>query len=322
MTRSGSPGTSTATARVDSTDPNPSHVYTANGVYTAKLTVTDSAGKSDSKPLTITVGNTAPTIEITTPLDGDFFEWGDSIPFEVTASDPEDGPVDCSRVTVTFVLVHDTHGHAEEAKTGCSGTLQTQADDASHGGYIAGGISATYTDKGANGQPALSATDQHVVQLRRQQLEYAQDQEGTSTAAAGEADPGGGQVRNSLDPGDWIAVNRLVNLTNMDKQITLRFAGPDSFPPFIPETPVGTELADVEVRDGSPTGTVLTTVRLKATGNTSTFQSFSAPLNFTGSKRLYLVIKQIDNGPVIPFIGYGALNWVSFSGTGTKEQTK
>src|SRR3954453_20486789 len=52
---------------VDSTDPNPSHVYTANGVYTAKRTVTDSAGKSDSKPLTITVGNTAPTIEITTP---------------------------------------------------------------------------------------------------------------------------------------------------------------------------------------------------------------------------------------------------------------
>ena len=225
-------------------------------------------------------------------------------------------------MTVTFVLVHDTHGHAEEAKTGCSGTLQTLAEDASHGGYIAGGISATYTDKGANGQPALSATDQHVVQLRRQQVEYAQDQEGTSTAAAGEADPGGGQVRNSLDPGDWIALNRLVNLTHMDKQITLRFAGPDSFPPFIPETPVGTELADVEVRDGSPTGAVLTTVRLKATGNTSTFQNFSAPLNFTGSKRLYLVIKQIDNGPVIPFIGYGALNWVSFSGTGTKEQTK
>ena len=66
---------------------------------------------------------------------------------------------------MTFVLVHDTHGHAEEAKTGCSGTLQTLAEDASHGGYIAGGISATYTDKGANGQPALSATDQHVVQI-------------------------------------------------------------------------------------------------------------------------------------------------------------
>jgi hypothetical protein len=75
----------------------------------------------------------------------------------------------------------------------------------------------------------------------------------------------------------------------------------------------------VEVRDGSPTGPVLTTVRLKATGNSGTFKDFSAPLDFAGSKRLYLVIKQLDGGPVIPYIGYGALNWVSFSGTSTKE---
>ena len=140
---------------------------------------------------------------------------------------------------MTFVLVHDTHGHAEQAKTGCSGTLQTLAEDASHGGYIAGGISATYTDKGANGQPALSATAQHVVQLRRHQVEYAHEHEGTSTTASSEADPGGGQVRNSLDPGDWIALNNRVNLAHMDKQITLRFAGPGAFPPFIPVTPAG-----------------------------------------------------------------------------------
>ena len=120
----------------------------------------------------------------------------------------------------------------------------------------------------------------------------------------------------ALDPGDWLALNRSVNLAHMDKQITLRFSGPGSFPPFIPVTPAGTELADVEVRDGSPTGPVLTTVRLKATGDTSVYQNFSAPLNFTGSKRLYLVIKQLTDGPVIPFIGYGNLNWVSFSGTG------
>ena len=121
-----------------------------------------------------------------------------------------------------------------------------------------------------------------MVQLRRQQVEYAQDQEGTGTVAAGEADPGGGQVRNSLDPGDWIALNRLVNLTHMDKQITLRFAGPDSFPPFIPATPAGTELADVEVRDGSPTGPVLTTVRLKATGDTSTYPELQRPAELHG----------------------------------------
>ena len=56
----------------------------------------------------------------------------------------------------------------------------------------------------------------------------------------------------------------------MDKQISMRFAGPGSFPPFIPVTPAGTDLADVEVRDGSPTGPILTKVRLKATGDLNT----------------------------------------------------
>ncbi len=301
---------------VDSTDPNPTYVYRTNGVFTAKLTVTDSAEKTDTKTLQIVVGNTAPTIEINTPLDGDFFEWGDKIPFTVTATDPEDGPVDCSRVVVTFVLVHDTHGHAEEAKTGCSGTLQTLAEDASHGGYIAGGISATYTDKGANGQPALSATDQNVVQVRKQQVEYVQENDGTAVGASTEADPGGGQVRNSLDDGDWFALNRSVNLTHMTKQINIRFAGPGSFPPIIPVTPTGTDLADVEVRDGSPTGPILTKVRLKSTGDLNTWQTFSAPLNFTGSKRLYLVFRTFEGGPIIPYIGWGTVNWVSFSGAG------
>ncbi|HEY6891557.1 MAG TPA: ThuA domain-containing protein [Solirubrobacter sp.] len=306
---------------VDSTDPDPSHVYTTNGQHLAKLTVTDSTGKSDSKTVRIIVGNTTPKITVDTPLDGDFFEWGDKIPFTVTASDPEDGPIDCSRITVTFVLVHNTHGHAEEAKTGCSGTLQTSAEDASHGDYIAGGISATYTDKGANGQPALSATDQHVVQVRRQQVEYALDQEGTTTTASSEPDAGGGQVRSSLDPGDWIAINNRVNVSHMDRQITLRFAGPGSFPPFIPATPAGTELADVEVRDGGPTGPVLTTVRLKATGDSTIYQNFSAPLDYTGSKRLYLVFKQLTDGPVIPFLGWGNLTWVAFSGPGITTST-
>ena len=52
----------------------------------------------------ITVGNTAPTLTINTPLNGDFFTFGQNIPFTVTGSDPEDGAIDsaaeCARVTV------------------------------------------------------------------------------------------------------------------------------------------------------------------------------------------------------------------------------
>ena len=61
-TRSASRGTSTNDGTVDSIDPDPSFTYTANGVYTARLTVTDSSGKTDSKTTTITVGNTSPSV--------------------------------------------------------------------------------------------------------------------------------------------------------------------------------------------------------------------------------------------------------------------
>ena len=102
---------------VDSIDPSPTHTYTANGVYTAKLTVLDAGGKYDSKTIRITVGNTAPKVTITTPVDGDFFEWGQGIPYAVTVVDPEDGAIDCSRVEVSLVLVHDSHGHGESRRT-------------------------------------------------------------------------------------------------------------------------------------------------------------------------------------------------------------
>ena len=51
------------------------------------------------------------------------FAFGDNIPFTVTVTDPEDGAINCTDVQVTFVLGHDTHGHAEAGTTGCSGVL-------------------------------------------------------------------------------------------------------------------------------------------------------------------------------------------------------
>ena len=65
---------------VDSVDPNPTHTYTTNGVHTARLTVRDAAGNTDVKTIRITVGNTAPTVTINTPIDGNFFDWGRSDP--------------------------------------------------------------------------------------------------------------------------------------------------------------------------------------------------------------------------------------------------
>jgi PKD repeat protein len=290
----------------DSTDPNAAHVYTQNGVYAAKLTVTDSSGKTDVKTTTITVGNTAPTVRVVTPLAGDFFAFGDALDYVVEVEDPEDSSIDCSRVQVTAVLVHDEHGHGGDSQIGCTGTLATDAADASHGGYIGTGVSATYTDEGANGQPPLSTTTQNVVQVRRQQVEYTQEQSGTATGNSGEPDVGGGQVRNSLDDGDYVAINRFVNLTNMNKEISFRFAA---------NATAGTNRANVEIHLDSPTGPLATTVTLQATGGNNTFTTQTFPLNFTGSRRVYLVFKTTSGGAAGNF---GNLNWVEFSGAGTQ----
>ena len=293
-----------------STDPNPSYTYMATGVYTARLTVTDSTGKSQSRTIQITVGNTAPTVTVNVPTDGDFFEWGDSIPYTVTVTDPEDATIDCNRVTVTFVLVHDQHGHGEASQTGCSGVLPTSADDAAHGGYIAGGINAAYTDNGgAGGTPALSGNTQHVVQLRRQHVEYVQAAAGIqfSGVQAPETDPLGGlQAANQLDPGDWLLLNNRYSFDNMDKQITIRFANNQA---------VGTLRGLLDVRVDAVDGPVIATCELRSTGGNGTYQSTTCLFTGTvsGSHRVYLTFRQAPGGPAT---GFGLLNWVEFSGAG------
>ncbi|MEU0150435.1 ThuA domain-containing protein [Micromonospora fulviviridis] len=288
----------------DSIDPNPSFTYTTNGVYTARLTVTDSSGKTASANTTITVGNTAPTVTVTTPLEGGFFNWGDDIPWTVTVTDPEDGPVDCAKVEVTFVLGHDTHGHGEANQFGCSGVLPTDADDASHGGYIYGVVSASYTDQGANGQPALTTVDQQIVQAKRQEVEFATEESGTTVGTS--ADTGGGQQRGSLDPGDWIAINNTVNLKNM-QSVTLRTSGGSA-------ATAGQPRFGVQFRLDSPNGPLLATATVNATSGNNAFTSTTVPVTDPGgTHKLYLVLTTVPGGPAS---GFGNLNWVEFTGQG------
>ena len=208
---------------VDSVEPNPTHTYTTRGVYTAKLRVIDSNGDGGSANTTITVGNTSPTVNITVPTEGGTFAFGNNIPFTVTVIDPEDGAINCANVQVTFVLGHDTHGHAEATTNGCSGVLPTDAADVSHGGNVFGVISASYTDTGGTGGvPALTTVDQNQIRQKRQEVEFAVNQSGTNTAAS--TDVGGGLQRGGLGAGDWIELNGPFDLLNINS-ITFRMTG-------------------------------------------------------------------------------------------------
>ncbi|MER7168656.1 ThuA domain-containing protein [Micromonospora sp. NPDC000207] len=291
----------TSDGTVDSADPVTSFTYTENGTYTARLTVTDSSGKTAVLTRQITVGNTAPTVTVTSPIPGSLFNWGDEVPYVVTVTDPEDGTIDCSRVTVTFVLGHDDHGHPDGSVTGCTGTIPTPADGADHAGsYLYGGLSASYTDLGGGGQGPLTGTGQTIIQLYRQQAEFAQIKQGVGVANT--ADTGGGQHVNGIDPGDHIAMDP-INLGGVTS-ITLRHSGGSA-------ATAGQPRAQVELRLDAPDGPLVGTANLNATTGNNAFTSTNVAVNQpAGSHKLYFVFRSVEGGPTSNLFNF---NWVNFN---------
>jgi glucose/arabinose dehydrogenase len=92
-----------------STARDPSHTYDADGPYTAKLTVTDTGGGSDSASIQITVGK-QPTGQINTPIAGTHYDAGDTINFSGQASDP-DGTLPNAAFDWVIMFHHNTHTH-------------------------------------------------------------------------------------------------------------------------------------------------------------------------------------------------------------------
>ncbi|HEY8465879.1 MAG TPA: PQQ-dependent sugar dehydrogenase [Solirubrobacterales bacterium] len=147
--------------KLDSTKPSPTFTYTREGVYRATLNVIDSHGRSAAEYVDIVVGNQPPEVEFVAPEDGDEFQFGDAIDFEVSITD--EAEVDCSQVQVHYIVGHDTHGHPQTTASGCTGTIQTQPieghDPAE--GNITGVFVAEYTDPGGltgSAQVVLRAT--------------------------------------------------------------------------------------------------------------------------------------------------------------------
>ncbi|MEV5373997.1 PQQ-dependent sugar dehydrogenase [Streptomyces albogriseolus] len=260
-----------------STAADPSHTYTANGQYTATVKVTDPSGRSATASVRITVGNTAPTVRIDTPADGRIYDFGAAIPFRVTVTDPEDGAVDCSRVKVTFVIGHDSHGHPQTSATGCTGTLRTLADgEHDPNANIFGVVDAEYTDRGAGGQPALTTHDQHITQPSHRQAEHHGDSAGTQIIDKASAH--GGRTVGEIHNGDWIsfAPYSLDNVSLFTARVSSAGSG-------------GT----IEIRAGSPAGTLLGTATVPVTGGWDIFRDVTAPLSGqpAASTTLHLVFK-------------------------------
>jgi hypothetical protein len=134
---------------VDSRHPYPAHTFTQNGDYRVTLKVTDSTGRSASAEYLLHVGPIAPVVSFVTPTDGQPFEFGDTVTFQVQVVDDE--PVNCANVTVRYILGHDQHGHPLSTASGCTGSITTFLDEGHAGDdNLFAVFNASYTD--AQGQ--------------------------------------------------------------------------------------------------------------------------------------------------------------------------
>ncbi|MGW4837493.1 PQQ-dependent sugar dehydrogenase [Streptomyces globisporus] len=253
-----------------STDPNPSHTYTTAGTYNPTLTVTDPEGLTGTASLVVTAGNTAPTVTLTTPADGSLFSFGDSVPFTVAVSDPEDGTVDCSKVKVTYLLGHDSHRHQITSKNGCSGTIDVPVDgEHDSAANIYGVFDAEYTDAGG-----LTTHSDSILQPRHRQGEHFAAQNGIEIAPHGAAE--GGSAVGYTDNGDWVSFTPYVlsDATSITARVASGGAG-------------GT----LEVRAGSPTGTLLSSLPVAPTGGWENYVDVTADVNNApaGSTELFFV---------------------------------
>ncbi|MFD4256242.1 ThuA domain-containing protein [Streptomyces sp. NPDC058534] len=277
-----------------STEANPSHSFATNGVRNVQLTVSDASGKTGTANVSVTVGNTEPKVTMKTPAHGGFFDFGDKIPFDLDITDPEDGTADCAKAVVQPALGHDAHAHPIDPIKACSGEFTTLFDEGHADADIFYSIDAGYTDKGANGQPPLTGRDITVIQPKHKQAEFFSDSTGVTVQNDAGAETGKrvGEIGN----GDWISFDP-VNLTNIDKvtaQVSSASAG-----------------GSIELRQDSPTGKLIATLPVKATGGLDTYATLpeTEVTDPGGTMKLHAVFKTTaDNQFTVDsfdFIGKG-----------------
>jgi cytochrome c len=261
----------------DSTAANPTHTYTTVGRHTATLKVTDPTGQTGNASVNIIAGNTTPTVKITLPPQGAIYDYGDTIKYTITVTDPEDGAIDCTKVRLDTALGHNEHSHGDQNLTGCTGQFTIPAaweDKTQHSFYV---LTASYTDKGVS-TPGLELTGTTSVALehRTQQAEMFDAQSGLTPVTAAAA-AGGGRMGYS-DPGDWVKFDN-INLTGITS-VTARTTGVSA--------------SRLEFHVDSPTGPLVGAVPVVASGGWEVYKSQDpAPITDPGGTHdLYVVFAQ------------------------------
>jgi glucose/arabinose dehydrogenase len=151
----------------DSTAATPTFTYPAAGSYTAKLTVTDTLGATDTDTVTITPGNQAPTVVIDTPAAGTTWKVGDTVTFSGHATDPQQGTLPASALSWSLRMQHcftldSCHSHPLQGWSGVAGGSFT-APDHEYPSYLE--LVLTATDQGGLTSTVVRRLDPKTVAL-------------------------------------------------------------------------------------------------------------------------------------------------------------
>lgn len=279
----------------DSTDPNPTHIFTTPGTINVQVKVNDGnpVNGQSIKNITIYAGNNIATFTVNSPVDGGLFNWGDDVTIDINVQDPEDGTVNCNNAILQPGFGHLTHVHPDLSTNTCPQTLNIAAD-ASHGTEgeldIFGSFSLEYTDTGG-----LVSRDLITLHPKRKEAEFFSTQSGTTVIANNDPLEGALQALR-VDAGGYISFEgrNLLNINAVKYRVAAASAG-------------GT----IEMRVGSPTGAIIATTAIPATGGTNTWLSIETNITDPGGK----------NDLFFVFNGTGSdifdLNYVEFIGNGT-----
>jgi len=278
---------------IDSTEENPSFTFNTAGTFDVQLKVDDGNGGVGVQNITIHAGNNLATFTFNSPVDGGFMNWDDSIDFDLSVTDVEDGNVNCSSVDIIPSLGHLNHFHDLATIDGCAQVLNLDPGSHDTNGemnifYV---LNTNYTDQGG-----LTAFDQLIIHPKRMEAEFYFGETGVDKIANTDA-AGGGSEAIRADHNSYIgfAGRNLLNINSVKYRVAAPSTG-----------------GIVEFRIDSPTGPLLATTNVPVTGSANNWIDVESTFSNPGGKHdLYFVFK--NNGGQQDIFD---LNYIEFIGSG------
>ncbi|MCD2440921.1 ThuA domain-containing protein [Agromyces sp. SYSU K20354] len=239
---------------VDATTAQASHTFASEGVFDARLTVTDPDGKTGTTTVPITVGNTRPDVAISLPPSGAFFDFGDDVSWAAQVTDPEDGTINGDDLIIQPALGHDEHAHPLTPLSGFTGTTATSLGGHAPDEDIFFAIDARYTDRGgAGGANPLTGSQTTLLYPKVKQAEFFDSASaGMKTGPSRDVEGIAGDLVITGGDGAWAHYDP-VNFHRID-DLALRVSA-------------NTAGSSIELRKGAVDGELLATADVPATGS-------------------------------------------------------